>query len=60
MGREDILSPCAVRDLIADGHAIVILDGYVLKLDSWMHKHPGGNLVIRHMIGRDATHEITS
>ncbi|CAH0058047.1 unnamed protein product [Clonostachys solani] len=59
MGRDDIVSPCQVKEMIAEGKAIVIMDDYVLRLDSWLNRHPGGDLVIKHMIGRDATHEIT-
>jgi len=44
--------------LIADGQTIVIYEGHVLKLDSWLWKHPGGQLAIQHMVGRDATDEI--
>lgn len=44
--------------MIADGRTIVILDEMVLRLDGWMGKHPGGQLAILHMVGRDATDEI--
>lgn len=44
--------------MIADGHTIVVYDGYVLRLDSWLEQHPGGRLAILHMVGRDATDEI--
>jgi len=52
------LSPRQVETLVADGHIIVIYDGYALKLDVWQNKHPGGRLAILHMVGRDATDEI--
>ena len=58
MDRDQVLSPQAIQNLIADGHIIVISDDYVLKLDSWLFKHPGGRLAILHMVGRDATDEI--
>lgn len=58
MARDDILSARAVHDLIADGHTIVIYQDYVLRLDSWLDKHPGGRLAILHMVGKDATDEI--
>lgn len=45
--------------MIADGHAIVVFDGLVLRLDSWLSRHPGGRLAILHMIGKDATDEMT-
>ena len=44
---------------IASGRAIVIVDDKVLKVDAWLPYHPGGDKAIRHMIGRDATDEVT-
>lgn len=58
MGRDDVLSPQQVETLIANGAAILILDEYVLRLDSWLDRHPGGRLAILHMVGKDATDEI--
>lgn len=60
MARDKILSREHIYDLIADGKHIVIYDQRVLRLDSWMEKHPGGKLTIRHMVGRDATDEINA
>ncbi|KAI1108472.1 fatty acid desaturase-domain-containing protein [Nemania sp. NC0429] len=57
--RDTILTPQAVRRMIADGHAIVVFEGLVLRLDSWLSRHPGGRLAILHMIGKDATDEMT-
>lgn len=47
-----------VEDLIANGRSIVIVDNKVLKVDAWLPYHPGGDIAIRHMIGRDATDEV--
>ncbi|GAM89531.1 hypothetical protein ANO11243_075700 [Dothideomycetidae sp. 11243] len=58
MGRDDILSACDIEQRINEGQILVIYQDAVLRLDSWMKKHPGGKLVIRHMVGRDATDEI--
>ncbi|KXX77529.1 Delta(8)-fatty-acid desaturase [Madurella mycetomatis] len=58
MKRDSILAAAAVEGLIAEGRAIVIFEDYVLQLDSWLDKHPGGRLAILHMVGRDATDEI--
>lgn len=58
MDRNRLISPREVEGLIADGHVIVIHEGYAMKLDSWATRHPGGPLAIRHMVGRDATDEI--
>lgn len=56
--RDQILSPRAVEGMIAQGSTIVIFEDYVLRLDSWADKHPGGRLAIEHMVGKDATDEI--
>jgi len=53
-----ILTRREIEGLIARGDTIVIADNNVLRLNGWMNKHPGGELVLRHMIGRDATDEI--
>ncbi|KAK0117635.1 hypothetical protein ONS95_011967 [Cadophora gregata] len=58
--RETVLCPVEVNQLIDDGHAIVILDRKVLKLDSWLQYHPGGDKCILHMVGRDASDEIVA
>ncbi|KAF1815785.1 fatty acid/sphingolipid desaturase [Eremomyces bilateralis CBS 781.70] len=60
MDRNSVISARQVQGLIADGHTIVIYNGHVLQLDSWLHKHPGGLLPIAHMVGRDATNEINA
>ncbi|KAJ8122359.1 hypothetical protein ONZ43_g1423 [Nemania bipapillata] len=57
--RDRILMPQAIKRMIAEGQAIVIFDDFVLRLDSWLSKHPGGRLAILHMIGKDATDEMT-
>lgn len=49
-----------VEDLIAQGRAVFIHNGRVLKVDPWMKFHPGGDKAIRHMIGRDATDEVNA
>lgn len=46
--------------MIAEGRIIVIFEDYVLGLDSWLSKHPGGRLAILHMVGKDATDEMTA
>ena len=45
--------------MIAAGQTIFILDQYVLKADPWLLYHPGGDKAIKHMVGRDATDEVT-
>lgn len=52
MSREDIES------MIASGKKIIIVDGYALKVDAWLKYHPGGDIAILHLVGRDATDEV--
>ncbi|KAH0566388.1 hypothetical protein GP486_000210 [Trichoglossum hirsutum] len=54
------LSRRQVEGLIADGHAIVVVHGKVLKVDAWLKYHPGGDKAIMHMVGRDATDEVNA
>lgn len=60
MGCDRIISPDTVNAMIANGDIVVIVEEDVLRLNSWLNKHPGGSLVISHMVGRDATDEITA
>jgi delta8-fatty-acid desaturase len=53
-----ILSRRQIESLITAGHSIVIVDDKVLKVDSWLPFHPGGDKAIQHMVGRDATDEV--
>ncbi|KAF8454018.1 fatty acid desaturase [Terfezia claveryi] len=53
-----IFTEAEVQKMINEGRKVVIKDGQVLLLDKWSHRHPGGELVILHMLGRDATDEI--
>ncbi|KAF6011502.1 hypothetical protein HII13_001963 [Brettanomyces bruxellensis] len=55
-----VFSVKSIKELIAQGHAIVIYGKYVLKLDKWIERHPGGDKAIYHMIGRDAYDEMNS
>ena len=48
-----------IEGQIANGKAIVIVDSNVLNVGAWMPYHPGGDKAMRHMIGRDATDEVT-
>ncbi|KAL6855636.1 hypothetical protein J3F83DRAFT_753779 [Trichoderma novae-zelandiae] len=60
MDRDQVLSPRVVEGMIANGDSIVIFQDYVLRLNGWLAGHPGGALVIQHMVGRDATDEISA
>lgn len=58
--KDTVLCPEHVNQLIDDGHAIIMLDQKVLKLDSWLQFHPGGDKCILHMVGRDASEEVVA
>ncbi|KAL4866146.1 hypothetical protein BDV12DRAFT_210680 [Aspergillus spectabilis] len=55
-----LLSRREIEGMIADGQLIIILGTHVLRLDSWISRHPGGDLAIKHMVGRDATDEVNA
>jgi delta8-fatty-acid desaturase len=57
--KSKVLSRRDIEAQIANGRSIVIVDNKVLKLDAWLPYHPGGDKAIRHMVGRDATDEVT-
>jgi delta8-fatty-acid desaturase len=58
MDRDRQISRRAVEGMIAEGRLLVVFEDYILRLDSWADKHPGGRLALLHMVGRDATDEI--
>ena len=58
MGQNDVLSREEIHARIESGQTLIIFDGYVLRLDGWLDRHPGGRLPILHMVGRDATDQI--
>ncbi|KAH9444464.1 hypothetical protein Pst134EB_024729 [Puccinia striiformis f. sp. tritici] len=47
-----------IKTSIASGQVLVLHRSFVYKLNSWLSKHPGGELAILHFVGRDATDEI--
>ena len=53
-----LMSRSEVEALIADGRKIVIFNQHVLRVDPWLPYHPGGDIAMLHMVGRDATAEI--
>ena len=54
-----LISRREVESLIAEGRSIIIVSQHALKVDSWVNYHPGGDKAIAHMVGRDATDEVT-
>lgn len=58
--RDNVLSRRDIEGMIADGKYIIILDRKVLKLDAWIKFHPGGDMAIKHMVGKSATDEVNA
>ncbi|SMR51701.1 unnamed protein product [Zymoseptoria tritici ST99CH_3D1] len=59
MAERRIFSRREIEGLIANGDTLVIYQNDVLRLNAWQQIHPGGRLVIQHMVGRDATDELS-
>ena len=58
--KDTLLSRRYIEGLIAEGKHVFIFENRVLKVDSWIKFHPGGDKSIQHMVGRDATDEINA
>lgn len=58
--RDNVFSRREIEGMIAEEKLIVIVDNKVLRLDGWIKFHPGGDIAIRHMIGKDATDEVNA
>lgn len=59
MAESRIYTRRQIENLIATGQTIIIFQNNVLRLNNaWAERHPGGRLVLDHMVGRDATAEI--
>ena len=59
MANSRIYTRRQIENLIATGQTIIIFRNDVLRLNNgWAERHPGGKLVLEHMVGRDATAEI--
>ncbi|KAF2227840.1 fatty acid desaturase [Elsinoe ampelina] len=58
--KDRVYSRDEVEALIHEGRSVFILKGEVIKADAWRKYHPGGDKAILHMVGRDATDEVTA
>ncbi|KAJ5619823.1 hypothetical protein N7510_003807 [Penicillium lagena] len=58
--RDNVLSRREIEGMIAEDKLIVIVDDKVLRLDAWVKFHPGGDMAIKHMVGKDATDEVNA
>ncbi|KAH8645607.1 fatty acid desaturase-domain-containing protein [Xylariales sp. PMI_506] len=54
-----LLSRRQIEGMIADGKCVFIMNQFVVRADPWLPYHPGGGKAIMHMVGRDATDEVT-
>lgn len=59
-GRDNVLSRAEIEGMIAENKLILIVDNKVLRLDAWIKFHPGGDMAIKHMVGKDATDEVNA
>lgn len=57
--KDTILSRRQIETLVAQGQSIIIVNQKVLRVDAWIPYHPGGQKVIQHVVGKDATDEFT-
>ncbi|KAJ8656314.1 hypothetical protein O0I10_008108 [Lichtheimia ornata] len=55
-----VLTQQQVEERVKQGEALFIFENQVYKVDRFIHKHPGGELAIRHVLGKDVTDEIRS
>ncbi|CAG8920943.1 unnamed protein product [Penicillium salamii] len=58
--KDNVFSRREIEGMIAEGKLIIIVDDKVLRLDGWIKFHPGGDMAIKHMIGKDATDEVNA
>lgn len=58
--KDTVLSRRWIEGQIAQGKHVIIFEGRVLRVDSWIPFHPGGDKSIKHMVGRDGTDEINA
>lgn len=58
--KDRLYSRDEVEALISEGRLVFILNGELIKADAWRKYHPGGDKAILHMVGRDATDEVTA
>ncbi|KAK3703065.1 hypothetical protein LTR37_014676 [Vermiconidia calcicola] len=59
MSETRVFSRREIEARIVAGDTLIIVEDHVLRLHAWQDIHPGGRLVIQHMVGRDATDEVS-
>jgi cytochrome b involved in lipid metabolism len=48
------------KRIVDQGDLLVVYDKKIYRLNPWIKHHPGGEMVILHMVGKDATDEINA
>lgn len=54
------LTHCQVQERVKQGEALFIFENKVYKVNRFLQVHPGGELAIRHVLGKDVTDEVRS
>ncbi|KAI8332282.1 delta-6 fatty acid desaturase [Chlamydoabsidia padenii] len=54
----NLISAQEFQQRVKQGESLFIFDNKVYKVDDYISRHPGGELVLRHSVGRDVTDEI--
>ena len=49
------ITKAELNEMIAEGRKLVLIDEYVVDVEEFMHKHPGGRFALEHNIGRDVS-----
>ena len=57
--RSKVLSPSDLENLKAKKVLWISINDKVYDVGSWLQKHPGGDLIIKHFLFRDATEQFT-
>nr|CAG8518745.1 12890_t:CDS:2 [Entrophospora candida] len=58
--KKKTFTPKDIKKCINDGQIVIIYNDKVYKLNKWIKYHPGGELAILHVNGKDATDEINA
>lgn len=53
--KETVYTQADIDEAVASGTKLLMFEGKVYNVTNWMGHHPGGELTMSHLIGRDAT-----
>lgn len=60
MSPRQVITQQEVQERVKQGEALFIFENKVYKVDRFLNRHPGGEMAIRHVLGKDVTDEIRS